>query len=99
MQSIHIAGFVHNDIKPDNIVLGSDEYRLVDFGETVSYLTEGCHYKEDELCEHSGNLLTSTADKLSGMRPSRKNDMLNLFYTMSILIHKLPYQNFYFDNI
>lgn len=42
--------------------------------------------------------MMSTADKLEGMHPSRKNDMLQLFYVISIVIHKLPYYDFYFTN-
>ena len=40
IESIHEVGFVHNDIKPNNIVFDdiSNKFRFIDFGETVSCL-------------------------------------------------------------
>ena len=42
--------------------------------------------------------MMSTADKLSDMHPSRKNDMLQIFFMIAVLMHKLPYQEYYFEN-
>ena len=51
LQIIHNAGQTHNDIKPDNVVYfennGNKGFRLIDFGESVSYNNEGRHYTED----------------------------------------------------
>lgn len=40
VEGIHKAGFVHNDIKPNNIVFDhtANKFRLIDFGEASCYL-------------------------------------------------------------
>ena len=43
--------------------------------------------------------MMSTADKLSDMHPSRKNDMIQLFFLVAVLIHKLPYLDYFFTNV
>jgi len=44
-------------------------------------------------------MLISTPSKLEGKHPSRKDDMLSLSYLILFLIDRLPYQDFYFQNI
>ena len=98
LQIIHKAGLVHNNLKPNNIVIGSNGFRLINLGESVSFLNEGRHYAENKRCEHAGNLLMSTANKLSDMHPSRKNDMISLFYSIAVILEKLPYQDYFLFN-
>lgn len=48
LEAIHSAGYVHCDIKPDNITIGQDPFskdqtmraRLIDFGLSQSYLKD-----------------------------------------------------------
>ena len=105
LKHIHMAGFIHNDIKPDNIVFekevdASSAIRLIDFGETATYLnSKGVHFKETDRCIHTGNILISSCNKLENKFPSRKDDMIGLAYMVLFLIDSLPYQDYYFDNI
>ena len=55
LEIIHGAGYIHNDIKPDNVVLEKRgagniidlKFRLIDFGETVSFFdAHGLHLDE-----------------------------------------------------
>ena len=45
LRKFHSAGFVHCDLKPDNIMVNAEgEIRIIDFGLAHSYLTkEGKH--------------------------------------------------------
>ena len=105
LKHVHIAGFIHNDIKPDNIVFEKNvgtngAIRLIDFGETATYLnSKGVHFKESDRCMHTGNILISSCSKLENKIPSRKDDMIGLAYMVVFLIDSLPYQDYYFDNI
>ena len=105
LKHIHTAGFIHNDIKPDNIVFKNEAcsgsaIRLIDFGETSPYLnSNGVHFKETDRCINTGNILISSCSKLENKIPSRKDDMIGLAYMVLFLIDSLPYQAYYFDNI
>ena len=107
LKYIHLAGFVHNDIKPDNICFEKEEanfansaIRLIDFGETTTYInSKGVFYKKTDRCKHTGNILISSCIKLENKFLSRKDDMLGLAYMIFFLIDSLPYQNYYFENI
>jgi len=59
---------VHNDIKLDNLTLGSFEkeqdanfVNIIDFGASVKYRdNKGSHVKESEHFEFEGNIILST---------------------------------------
>lgn len=58
---LHGMGFVHNDIKLENLVVGhldSDQLYLLDFGLSTSYrLQSGQHIPKTNLRQFSGNFL------------------------------------------
>jgi casein kinase 1 len=66
IQTLHELGFLHLDIKPDNILLGTTNFRsadssnvhLIDFGISKSYLTpQGEHIPFRTDVPFSGNIL------------------------------------------
>jgi serine/threonine protein kinase len=70
---LHNLGYVHNDIKPDNILLGSrdrtriesSEIVLIDFGITKSYKSPSMHHIEEQGDQgFKGNLFFSSHNAL-----------------------------------
>ena len=71
LERIHEAGYVYNDLKLDNILVGNyknseqtmHELRIVDFGFTSSYVDKlGKHKPEKKIELFRGNLIFSTVD-------------------------------------
>ena len=46
LEDTHKAGYVHNDIKPDNIVVSGSKTTLIDFGCATQYMARGIHIKK-----------------------------------------------------
>lgn len=59
LNALHVAGYVHLDIKPDNIVLCGDTYKLIDYGN----MQEGITYVRSE-----NNALTNIRKMVNGGR-------------------------------
>lgn len=38
VESLHQLGYVHNDIKPENLLIDDDEIKLIDYGFTKRYI-------------------------------------------------------------
>ena len=93
---IHRAGYIHNDIKPNNILVGQNSkaddqnkrVRLIDFGLVTKYKdAQGNHISEDsEIGVFSGNFLYANLDSLNGKYPSRKGEMISLGYCLLSLV-------------
>lgn len=100
MESIHDAGFVHRDIKPDNFLVGrGDSARLihvVDFGCAKSYLHP---FTKHHISLTEGNELTGTARYSSinthlGLEHARRDDLESLAYVLIYLTSgTLPWQD------
>lgn len=97
LQKFHEAGFIHRDIKPDNIVMGTGldggKCYFIDFGLSKRYMMDNKHISFT--CDGS---LTGTARYASlnnhlGYEQSRRDDLESLGYTMIYLLRsKLPWQ-------
>ena len=99
LESVHNHGYLHLDIKPDNIALkkkgsGFNCY-LVDFGMAVKYLHNGMHYQYTETGEFHGNPIFASVHSLMGRRPSRRDDLESLMYMIAFLANStLPWMKF-----
>ena len=38
LKLVHEAGFVYNDLQPQNIIIGTDSVKLINFGNSIQYL-------------------------------------------------------------
>ena len=80
---LHDLGYVHDDIKLDNILVGYTDPQniyLIDFGLAVKYLKEDgqTHVGKKILNKFSGNFLLASLNSCRGNNKSRRDDMQSL---------------------
>jgi len=89
LESIHSQGYLHLDIKPDNIAVKRKERKykcyLVDLGMANKYFLSGSHYLYAETGEFHGNPIFASINTLQGCRPSRRDDLESLLYALAFL--------------
>lgn len=89
LESIHSQGYLHLDIKPDNIAVKRKgrKYKcyLVDLGMASKYYLAGSHYLYAETGEFHGNPVFASINTLKGCRPSRRDDLESLLYALAFL--------------
>ncbi len=104
IESIHSCGFIHRDIKPQNIVLGCSSEKsekankifLIDFGLASQYISDnGSHIKPIKNYNSVvGTALFASINAHHGNELSRKDDIESLIYTLIyLLIGTLPWKN------
>ncbi len=88
LEYIHSQGYVHNDIKAQNLLLGygrthENDIYLVDFGLVSKYLRDGVHleYKPDARKAHDGTIEYTSRDAHIGAH-SRRSDLEILAYNL-----------------
>ena len=104
LKIIHEAGYIYNDLKLDNIVIGDDvslphskqslyKVRLIDFGMSTKYLKEdGTHAPKKKVQIFKGNLVFSSKNMFNMISTSRRDDLISLCYLMLYLVNgDLPY--------
>jgi len=102
LEYIHEQGYVHNDIKAQNLLLGHGRTRendvyLVDFGLVSKYHRDGVHleYKPDARKAHDGTIEYTSRDAHIGAH-SRRSDLEILAYN---LVHWMSGNLPWMDNL
>lgn len=102
LEAIHKTGFVHADIKPDNIVVGqcdldSDKTmraRLIDFGISKRYKnSDGIHVENKLENSFTGSLWFTSPHVMDLCPPTRRDDMISLIYLLMYVRDILPFSN------
>lgn len=92
LENLHAIGYVHNDLKLQNILIGDssgyslDKITLIDFGLCSSFRTAyTAHILPKQTAFGKGNLAFSSFDCLNGKATSRRDDLISLLYIMLYL--------------
>lgn len=84
LKDLHSLGYVHNDIKLENIVIGyndPEKIYLIDFGLSQTYFNEdGEHSDKVYMRKFSGNFLFASLNSCRGNNKSRRDDVESAFY-------------------
>ena len=92
LKLVHDSGYVYNDLKLDNCVVGNtgerlEDIRIIDFGLAKKYTDlNGVHLPEQNTSTFSGNLMFSTHHTQNLRSSSRRDDLISLCY---LLIYSL----------
>ena len=102
LKCVHSCGIVHNDIKPNNLMVGRKDpstIYLIDFGFASYYLNEGEHIREAQTNQIRGTWKYCSVNSLNGRSLSRRDDLESLAYTLIKLRRgNLPWDELLRDN-
>ncbi len=83
LRAVHAAGLVHRDVKPDNVVITTDEtVKLMDMG--VAVLQEEAN-RLSQTGQFVGSLLYAAPEQIAGEAPDPRWDL----YALGILLYEL----------
>jgi serine/threonine protein kinase len=91
LSRIHQIGYVHNDLKLENILVGDKNeeemhfIKLIDFGLSSRYLDENGKHIKEEYRHFSGNIAFGSKNALLNISPSRRDDLFSLVYLLFYL--------------
>lgn len=90
-KDLHEAGYIHNDVKPDNMVMGrgkkSGQIYLVDFGLSETYRDSKGKHVENTQEYPVGTPHYMSVNVHEGRRSSRRDDLESLCYTLADLLY------------
>ncbi|PKA45820.1 Casein kinase I isoform delta-like [Apostasia shenzhenica] len=107
LEKLHMKGFVHGDVKPENFLLGqpgtADEKKLflIDLGLASKWKeASGQHVDYDQRPDiFRGTIRYASVHAHLGRTGSRRDDLESLAYTLIFLIRgRLPWQGYQGDN-
>ena len=89
LKQMHRAGYIHQDVKPDNFMISQDDHkvRILDMGLVMEFKRDGNH-KSLGKYGFQGTPHFGSMSGLSGYTLSRRDDVESLGYSIMCLIDK-----------
>ena len=90
LKQIHKAGYIHQDVKPDNFMLSlknDHRVRILDMGLVMEYMRDGAH-KSLGRYGFQGTPRFGSMSGLDGYTLSRRDDLESMGYSIMHLIDK-----------
>ena len=96
LEKFHEEGFIHCDLKPDNIMIGNyiedpkamNQLYLIDFGISQRYLDEkGEHIPMNTKVPFKGNVIFSSKHAFQNLTLSRRDDIISMVYFLIFCIN------------
>ena len=97
LKALHALGYVHNDLKPENMVVGHTDpstIHLIDFGLATKFREEdNSHIPKSQATIFNGNVLFASPHKAKLVTASRRDDILSMILVIAFLLNncKLPW--------
>ena len=99
INKIHDAGYLHCDIKIDNILTAVNwkvdpQLTFINFGQAVKYLLpDGSHRPNVKLPKSDQNLYFSSTNWLKNETPDRRDDIFSIAYSIIFFLNRfLPFK-------
>jgi len=97
IESLHNAGYVHRDIKPDNFLIGMGKNKsriyLIDMGLAKKFIVADQHIEYGTDKSFTGSFRYSSIRNHKGIEQSRRDDLESLGYMLIFFFRgKLPWQ-------
>ncbi|GIY43617.1 tau-tubulin kinase 2 [Caerostris darwini] len=99
IESLHQAGYLHRDIKPQNFTIGTErnakKVYLIDFGLSKRFVSEcGDLIPSRTKVPFKGTIRYASAHVLSMKDAGRRDDLISLLYTLiELTMIELPWKN------